>query len=891
MREPQQFDWRADVRARLHGLSLTPDAEAQIVDEVAQHLDEQYAELSTRMDPRAARERLLAELRDQSFDHVASGRRRTSATQRLGARLEAFGGIGRDIAHAVRSLVRSPGVAIPAVVALALGIGLTSAMFSVVYSTLLKGLPFPNSNRIAMVSHADSLRPADQQDWMYYADFDAYRTRQHAFRFFGAYSLGNANVSGGDRPDRVGLARVTVDALELTAVRPMLGRSFNAADEVFGGPLVAVIAAQTWRERFAADSTVIGKPMRLNGRVYTIVGVMPDGFAYLGSVQVWIPLRVDRTVARNDGPAVSVIGQLRRGTSLATANAELRGLAAMIARERGDSTGERLQPLVQSVARTTIRGQVFDLLYAMLAAVSLVLVVACANVANLLLHRAADRSKEIGVLAALGASRGAIVRRALIESSLIAVGGAVVGVAIAATFIRVYNHAIPATERPYWMDIQLYSPVLAFTASIAVAAGMLAGVLPAIQSARIDVSAILKDDVAGVSALRIGRVSRGVIIAEIAVASAMLVAAGFITRSIISLTHIETGFRTDGIVSAQITVSTTDTVRRRAFFADLDRLLAESRENHAYEIGSGVPGTGWSGGAIEIDGKAYSRTSRRPRVRRLSVTEGFFPMFGVKLLRGRGIAAEDRLGAERIAVVSESFARRVLGAEDPIGRRIRFADGESDASDWMTIVGVIPTLYGGSMDSNPFPPEVLTAYRQEAAASTAQVVMTGDDAAAALRKIVASLDPEAPVYGVASLDTALAQSLWHLRLFGGTFVVFGILAIVLAAIGLYAVMAFSVSRRVREIGIRLALGATRADVVRMIFRGAAVTIGIGMGVGLALGALVARGLSSVLFGISATDPLVFAVVAGVLATVAMVACLVPANRATRLDPVVALRTD
>jgi len=266
-------------------------------------------------------------------------------------------------------------------------------------------------------------------------------------------------------------------------------------------------------------------------------------------------------------------------------------------------------------------------------------------------------------------------------------------------------------------------------------------------------------------------------------------------------------------------------------------------------------------------------------------------MFGVKLSRGRAISAADRAGSERVAVISESFARRILGSAEPIGQRVRFADGESEASDWMTIVGVMPTLYGGGMDNDAFPAEVLTAYRQEPSQSSVEVVMVGNEAAATLRKLVASLDPEAPVYDVSSLDEALAQSMWHVRLFGGTFVAFGILAIVLAAIGLYAVMAFSVTRRVREIGIRLALGATRADVVRMIFRGASLTIGVGMTAGLLLGALLARGLSSVLFGVSAKDPVVFAIVAAVLATVAMVACLVPAQRATRMDPVVALRAD
>jgi putative ABC transport system permease protein len=265
-------------------------------------------------------------------------------------------------------------------------------------------------------------------------------------------------------------------------------------------------------------------------------------------------------------------------------------------------------------------------------------------------------------------------------------------------------------------------------------------------------------------------------------------------------------------------------------------------------------------------------------------------MFGVKMLRGRAISADDRAGRERVVVISESFARRFAGG-DPIGRRIRLTDGEN-GGDWLTVVGVMPTLFAATMDNNAFPSEVLTAFWQENEPSSAVIAMLGDDGVTAtLRKLVTSLDRDMPVYEVSSLDADLARSIWPMRLFGGTFVVFGILAIVLAAIGLYAVMAFSVSRRVREIGIRLALGATRRDVVRMIFRGAVVTIGFGMTVGLLLGALLARGLSGVLFGISATDPVVFGIVGGVLVVVALIACLVPANRATRLDPVIALRSD
>lgn len=889
-----QHDWRADVRARLAGLSLTPEAEAQIVDEVAGHLEAQYEEMCAHGVPAAARVALLAQLREQSFDHVASGRRRrVSRSRRALQWLERAGGLRRDVAHAARSLARSPGVTIPAVIALALGIGLTSAMFSVVYDILIKGPNFRDGGRIAMVSQLDPALPAFAQDAMPLASFDAYRARQRSFELFGAYYIGNANVSGGDRPDRLQSVRITPDAMDLTNVRPLLGRALQSADDAIDAPLVALIGYQTWVDRFAADSGVIGKTLLVNGRHHTIVGVMPQGFAYPNAVQLWMPLRVDRATMQGDGPDVSVIGRLRRGVSMTAANADFRTIATAIAAERTDSTSRNMRPMVQSFVRNTIRGPVFTLMYGMLAAVGLVLLVACANVANLLLHRAADRMKEIGVLTAMGASRGAIIRRALVESTLLAGIGAVLGIAIAMVFMRVYTHELPVEARPFWIDFQLYPPVLAFTVGCAILAGVLAGLLPALQSAKIDVTAILKDDVHGVSALRIGRLSRSVIVVEVAVASGMLLAAGFITRNIINLMHLDPGYRTAGVMSGRVALTTPDSVRRAQFFAGLDHALATTPGVRDYVIGSGVPGVAdWGGARFDVEGRTDPRGARRPIVRTLAVTDGFFSTLDLKMLRGRGIQATDRTGRERVAVVSDKFARANFPGANPVGLRIRVAGPGSAGDDWLTIVGVMPTLFAGMLAENPYPPEVVTSFWQEQNPSSATIAIVGPgDGAATLRKIVASLDPEVPLYDVASMDERLTSSMWAMHLFGGTFVVFGIAAIILAAIGLYAVMAFSVSRRSRELGIRLALGATRARLMRMICAQASTTIGIGMTTGLVLGAILARGLRGVLFGVQANDPVVFASVGAVLAAVAVVACLVPANRVTRVDPVNALRAD
>ena len=895
MHDRKKPDWRADVRARLANLSLTPEAEAQIVEEMAQHLEEQYEEMTERGDAVSVRDALLKRLGDPSLDLVASGgRRRMPRLDRFAQWLEQAGGLRRDIAHAARSLARSPGVAIPAIVALALGIGLTSAMFSVVYDTLLRGLPFRDGDRIVMVSQLDPALPGDRQDAMPLASFDAYHERQRAFDLFGAYYIGSVNVSGGDRPDRLESVRITPDAMDVTSVRPLLGRSLQVSDDAVDAPLVTLIGYQTWVDRFGADSSVLGKALIVDGRHHTIIGVMPKGFAYPSTAQLWMPLRIDRSTMTDGGPDVMVVGRLRSGVSIAAANADFRAVATTIAAEHSDSTSRNMRPMVQSFVHNTIRGQVFSLCYAMLAAVGLVLLVACANVANLLLHRTADRMKEIGVLAAMGASRGAIMRRSLIESTLLAGIGGVVGIGIAVVFMRVYNHAMPASERPFWIDFQLYPPVLAVAVGCALVAGVLAGLLPALQSARIDVAAILKEDVHGVSALRIGRTSRAVIVVEMAMASAMLVAAGFITRDIIKLARLDPGFRTAGLTTGRVTLATSDTIRRAQFFGSLDRELSATRGLHAYAIASGVPGVAdWGGARFEIEGRAYPHGARRPVVRTLAVSEGFFPTFGVKLIRGRGIEVADRRGRKRVAVVSESFARANYPGADPVGRRIRFAHGPGvTADDWLTIVGVMPNLFAGMLAENPYPAEVLTSFWQERNPATATVAVIGPaDPAAMLRTIVGSLERDVPLYDVASMDDRISSSMWAVRLFGGTFVVFGIAAIILAAIGLYAVMAFSVSRRSRELGIRLALGATRARLMRMICAQASITIGIGMTTGVLLGGIVARGLRGVLFGVNPNDPVVFASVGGVLAAVALIACLVPANRVTRLNPVNALRAD
>ena len=883
-------DWHAAVRARVAAARLHPQDEAEIVDEIGQHLEDQYAELAPRIGADAARERLLTQLNAGELDDALARRRRNARPSRT--RTWSSASLWRDVRYGTRSLRHSPGLVLAGSAALALGIGLTTLMFSVIYGTLMKGLPFRDAERIALIYYAD---PAREDDQIPLGDFVRYAAQQRSFEAIGAYSLGSANVSGGDRPERVGAVRVTAGMIEVTGTKPILGRTFAPNDNDPAAPPTAILAYALWRDQFRADSGVIGRQVRVNGRPYTIVGVMPERFEFPNqSTRVWLPIQSNTAVLNvGEGPGLTVIARLRPTVTYDAADAEAATISQRLARERPPNAADR-RAVVQPFVRGFVPARVYSLFYAMLGAVMLVLLVACANVANLLLDRALGRSREIGIRTALGATRLAVVRQALVESGLIALLAAVVGSALAQGGIIVFNRAMLESQRYFWMDIRLHPPVLAFVLAMAVVASLVSGLLPAMQSAGLDVGAILKDEAHTASSLRVGRLSRSIVAIQIAVTCALLIAAGFATRSIMNLRQLEPRFASRDVFTARVSLTTADTLRRREVFEALDGQLRALPGVQGAYVGSGLPGTGWGGSRLAIEGKTYPRERDRPFARTLSVTPGFFTTFGVRVVSGRAITAADRRGAAPVAVVSESFVRRFFAGVTPLGRRIRVAAASGD-STWLTVVGVVPTLYAANFNlQNLWPAEVLTAFWQNPDPTTVSVAIRGapDVAnAASIRKIVTALDPETPIYATQSMEDVLAEPMWGLQVFGSMFAVFGVISLALAAIGLYAVMAFSVSRRVRELGIRMALGATGADVIRLVGRQGARQILVGLAIGFIVGAAVVRAARATLFEVTPNDPTVFAVVAGVLAAAALAACLVPAARAARVDPVVALRSD
>jgi putative ABC transport system permease protein len=882
-------DWRRRLRHVVSGWGLSPEDQANIADELEIHLEQQLAELTARVGAAAAVEHILAQIDDPAL-RDAHVRPRHQPAPSVDASRRAGGGwtgLSRDVLYGCRALARSPGTSLLATVALALGIGLTTVMFSIIYGTLMRGLPYDDGNRIAVIERSAAVNGSDEILPMH--EFFVFRDAQRSFENFGAYLPSTVNLSGDDRPERIAATRITAGAMAVPQVRPLIGRVVQPSDEVPSSALVVVLSYSLWRDRYAADSGVIGRALRVNGLPATIVGVMPAAFDFPLASKIWIPLRLDYTAPWGSGPSVISIGRLRSGVTFDRANAELATIAARIDAEhrRGNYT---VRAIAQPFVRAFVRSQVYTLLYAMFAAVALVFLVACTNVANLLLARAAHRRKEIAVRRALGASPIDIARQFLVEAFVLSTLAAVVGAFVAQAGIMLFRIAT-AGQFPFFADIRLHPQVFAFIALAACVASLVSGALPALAAARGRFTDVLKDHSLGSSSWRNSKLSRSLVVFELMLSSALLIVAALTTKSLLNLRSVEPRFRTQQILTARVTLTSRDSVQNAAVFERLDDAVRRLPGVSATLI-SGLPGTGWGRRSAAVEGHTLARGEYRPMVRHLAVTPGFFATFDVAITRGRAITSEDRRGSLPVAVVNQRFVNDYLAGADPIGRRINV--GESDSiPHWVTIVGIMPTLYAVSMQ-DPWPAEILTAFDQEVDASaTIALHTTGDPSLLAkpLRDVVASMDRDLPVYSIASMQDVIAESTWPARVFGGLFAVFGVVALALASIGLYAVLAFAVRQRERELGIRMALGAVGADIVRLVFRDGLVQLAVGVPLGLILGIGAAGAARATLFGVQPTDPTAIGVVVAVLAATGCAACVMPAARAARVDPLQSLRSE
>lgn len=808
----------------------------------------------------------------------------------------------RDLRFGFRMLSKTPGHTLAAVLALALGIGLSTAMFSIVYGALLRGLPFERSDRLMHVENNNP--PKDQRSLeVYLPDFLEYRLRQKSFEGLAAFYDGTVNLSGDERPERYDGAFISANFLDLLRVKPLLGRGFRPGEDSPGAAPVVLLGWGVWKSRYNGDPKVLGRPVRVNGEAGTIVGVMPQGFAFPISQEIWVPLRTDPLkTPRGKDPTLEVYGRLRDGVSLEQARAELQGITKALAVEF-PQTNEGRGAVVKPYTEEFVGEEPARLLYTMLGACLFVLLLACTNVASLMMARASKRTREIAIRSALGAARRQLIGQLLIESLLLSLVGAALGVFLAWLGVRGFNAAIVDSDPPFWIHIAIDPVALLFTLGAAMLAGLVSGLVPAFQASRTDVNEVLKDEGRGSSSLRLGAFTRIVVILEMAISCVLLVGAGLMIQNVLRMggrVEVETA----SLFTARVALFDSmypEEGERVRFFDNLLTRLREDPGTRAAAISTYLPGTGTWRAPFALEGAAYPKQEDHPRAHIAWVSPGFFETLGAKLIQGRDFNLQDDKDNLQVVIVNRSFAQKLWPGQDPLGRRIRVAD-ETDTEPgakpkpWRTVVGVVPDL--GMVSLQDDEPELEGFYipvSQDCPSFATMVVRTRDTNPLAFtdraRSHVSALNPDLPVYFVYSLQQVVEKAGFFSTLFATLFAIFGVAALVLASVGIYGVIAFSVQQRTQEIGIRMALGARQGSVLGLILRQGMVQLLFGLGLGLLMAWPTAKLLGNFLVGVKPHDPATFLGVCAVLAAVALLACWVPAQRASRTDPLVAIRYD
>lgn len=809
-----------------------------------------------------------------------------------------------DLRLALRLLRKQAGVAGIAVLTFALGIGLTTTMFSIVHGGL-RELPFEESERLVHLERNHLAEGIDSMEVTLH-DFHDWRQRQTSFESLEGYYTGTANLaSPGQPPERYEAAFLTAGGLGLLGVEPALGRTFLPEEEGVSSPAVVILGHAVWQDRFGADPGILGETVRINGAPHTVVGVMPEGFRFPFDHDLWLPLTQDvATLERGEGITLEVYGRLKDGVTLDQAGQEMAVIAAALAEEH-PGTNEGISSVIKPYVDEFTGQEAKSILYTMLGAVFGVLLICCVNVANLLLARAATRTSEVAVRSALGASRRQVVVQMLTESAVLAAVGALLGLALAVFGVDWIARVIDATEPPFWVDIRIDGTVLGFTLGITVLAALLSGLVPALRVSGQQPGRVLQGEGRGGPGLRLGRLSRVLVVAEIALTCALLLGAGLMIRSVTNLRGMDLGIPVDGVFTARVGLFETDypTVEeQRAFFSRLQERLGNLPGVEAATVTSNLPVLGGLPVRLEVEGRAYPRPEDRPRARRVIAAPALLETFEREPLAGREFGRRDRADSLPVALINRSLAERLFPEDPlnaPLGSRIRLGDGTlgggpdgEEAEPWRTVVGVVPDLWlDGLDDEEPEGVYVPLAQSEIRFASLAVRPAGGDpmDLAPAVRGEVQALDPSLPIYWTRTLGQTIQQQTWFYDVFGGLFMLLGAVALFLAAVGLYGVMSFAVTRRTREVGVRMALGARAADVVRMVLRQGLVQLGVGLVAGLGLAWAFGRLLEALLFRVQPEDPLTFSLVVGVLAVSGLLATLLPARRASRVDPAVALR--
>jgi predicted permease len=801
----------------------------------------------------------------------------------------------QDVKYGVRMLAREPGVTAVMVTALALGIGVNTTVFTLVNAVLFRGLPFEKAEQIMYLSANN--HPKNRRDiWLSYPELRDMRAQSKTFQAIGGYSPRGFTI--GDNagpPERYQGALLTVNTYALLGQKPLLGRDFLAEEERPGATPVCLIGYSIWENRYARREDILGKTIRVNEVATTIVGVMPKGMKFPMNADMWLPLVPTAEFEKRDSRNVAGFGRLADGATLTQARAEMEGIARR-QEEAHPATNKGITAMVIPYNDEFNGGQIRTVFFALLGAVGFVLLIACANVANLLLARSLARAREMSIRAALGASRWRVMRQLLLESVMVGILGGICGLAIARWGVGLFDAAVANTGKPFWIVFDMDFQVFGYLAALCVGSGLVFGLAPAIQLSRADLITTLKEGGRGSSGGGGSRRLSGfLVVSEVALSVVLLAGAGLMIRSFLNTYGITNALDGERYVVMRMNLAESkhkSPASRLALYERLEPLIEATPGVESGAIVSNARLSGYLSWPVEFEGSGPMEDEKRPTTLAVVASPSYFKTARIAVARGRGFNEIDGLKGKESVVVSKRFAAKYWPGEEPIGKRVRLLWDEDRR--WHTVVGVsedvmqapMPRDAGADVD-----PLVFVPYR---AYPTAQVTVIARAQAplslvSALRKQIQSVDPDLAVFGAMTLEENFSQRRWPFRVFGSLFAAFAAIALLLSSVGLYATMAYSVKRRTQEIGVRVAMGASNGSVLRLVLKQGLWRLGLGVAIGLGGAFGLARVLKSLLFRVSPTDLATFATVAGVLLAVGLAACWWPARAAMKVDPTVALR--
>ncbi len=808
----------------------------------------------------------------------------------------------QDIRHAVRRLAKDRSLTFMAVAALSLGIGANSTVFTFVNAVLIRGLPFEEPDEIMHL--ATRLVTEGQNRGVSYPDFEDWREQTTTFTDLAAFTEDTANLSDNDHaPERVSGSLVTANTFRILHQPVLLGRDFLPEDSERGAERVVILGYEVWQNRYDGDPNVIGQMLRVNEEPSIIVGVMPEGMKFPELADTWQPLQPTDQMDSRDSRELDVFGRLAPGVDRDQAQAELSAIAGRLTLQYPD-TNTDFDAVVQTFNEWANGGQLRVVFLTLMGAVAFVLLIACTNVANLLLARSAHRAREVAVRVSLGASRWRVVRQLLLESLVLGVLAGVFGLALSTVGVRLFDLAVADVGKPYWIQFTMDWRVFTFLGLVCLATSVVFGLAPALHLSRTNVNAFLQEGGrSGTGGKRVRRMSGVMVVVKVMLTVVLLAGAGLMMRSFLMLYQLDLGVDDDRVLTARVQLVNQkypEPEQRVAFIDALTERLQAMPGVSAASIASHLPLNGGDRRTLAIDGRPTEVGTPPPQVSVVEVGDDYLASLGLETLLGRGLTRGDGVPGSEAVVVNARFVVRFLDGEEVLGHRIRLDSDEDEnndegtASPWMTIVGVSPTVRQTALQETEPDAVVYRRHRLAPGSSLAiQVYTSGDPSALVpqVREAVRAVDRDLPIYEAHTLAEELANERWPFRVFGSMFGIFALIALVLSAVGIYAVTAYSITQRTQEIGLRMALGAQPGQVVWFVMRRGLVQLAIGLAFGLFGAAGVGQLMEGLPVQISPTDPTTLATILLVLSAVTVLACLGPARRASLLDPADALRLD